>query len=95
MITGSVTEAREAVVWLKIRGTNGLQVDLEAVVDTGFSGFVSLPQTWMDALALPQVGSVEMTLASGDPWRWPSMKEPFGGTGRNAWRSSTAWRVTR
>ena len=67
MISGAVTGTREAVIWLKLRGTNGLEVEVQAVVDTGFLEFLALPPTWIEALALPQIRSDELVLANDQP----------------------------
>lgn len=65
MITGIVTEGREAIVRLKLRGTNGVEADIETVIDTGFTESFSLPQSWVIALALPMVNTDRVTLADG------------------------------
>lgn len=38
---------------------------LEAVVDTGFTGFLTLPRAFVDSLSLPLLGSTPATLADG------------------------------
>lgn len=65
MMTGFVTVDREAVLRLIFKGTNGIEVDLQTTVDTGFSEFVSLPQSWIDAMALPFARYNNVTLADG------------------------------
>ena len=45
MIQGVVNAAYEAVVALSLRGPAGQAQDIEAVVDTGYSGFLTLPTT--------------------------------------------------
>jgi clan AA aspartic protease len=65
MITGTVKPSREAVVWLKIRGTTGLELDVEAVVDTGFTESLTLPRARVNALGLPFAGADGMALADG------------------------------
>jgi predicted aspartyl protease len=62
MITGHVTADREAIVRLKLRGTNGVEAEVEAVLDTGFTEYLSLPQNWVTALALPLLFTDQMTL---------------------------------
>lgn len=52
MITGIVTAAREAIVRLTVRGPGGQQ-KVEAVIDTGFDGWLSLPPPLVRVLALP------------------------------------------
>jgi clan AA aspartic protease len=62
---GVVTAGLEARVRLNVRGTGGIEVDLEAVVDTGFTSFLSLPQTIINALALPLLEVRWVVLADG------------------------------
>lgn len=52
MITGSVNAYREAVIRLTVRGSQA-QEEIEAIVDTGFSGFLTLPSPLIAALDLP------------------------------------------
>jgi hypothetical protein len=53
MMTGVVTASREAVVRVRLRSLRGQEVDIDTVLDTGFTEALSLPQTWVDRLALP------------------------------------------
>ena len=52
MIQGVVNAAYEAVVALSLRGPAGQAEDIEAVVDTGYSGFLTLPNTLVTELGL-------------------------------------------
>jgi clan AA aspartic protease len=65
ILAGTVTADREAIVRLRLRGANGLETDIDAVVDTGFTESLTLPTSWMSALALPQIRSEELVLADG------------------------------
>ena len=53
MIQGQVNAAYEAVVTLPLLDPEGRTRDIEAVVDTGFSGFLTLPTGLVDELGLP------------------------------------------
>ena len=53
MIQGVVNAAYEAVVALSLRGPTGQAQDIEAVADTGYSGFLTLPATVVTELGLP------------------------------------------
>ena len=53
MIEGAVNAAYEAVIPLRIQGTEGRTRDIEAVVDTGYSGFLTLPAALVVELGLP------------------------------------------
>jgi clan AA aspartic protease len=65
MMTGVVTAGREAIVRVRLRSLQGQEVAIDTVLDTGFTEALSLPQTWMDTLALPLIELDEMTLADG------------------------------
>ena len=53
MIQGVVNAAYEAVVALSLQGPAGQAQDIEAVVDTGYNGFLTLPTTLVRELGLP------------------------------------------
>lgn len=64
---GTVTsDGREAVLRVEVLsagGTSSLRV--ETVVDTGFTGHLTLPSATVEALGLPTIGSAESILADG------------------------------
>ena len=53
MIEGVVNAAREAVVTLSLRGPSGQAREVEAVIDTGYDGFLTLPPYLVEDLELP------------------------------------------
>ena len=53
MIEGVVNDAYEAVVTLSLQGPAGQVQDIEAVIDTGYSGFLTLPTALVSELGLP------------------------------------------
>ena len=53
MIEGVVTAAHEAVIALALQAPEGRTEDIEAVVDTGYSGFLTLPTALVVELRLP------------------------------------------
>lgn len=67
MITGIVTTSIETTIRLKVRVsvTNGQEHEIEAVVDTGFNGFLTLPSALMTSLGLPTRGARQATVADG------------------------------
>jgi predicted aspartyl protease len=65
MISGVVTPYREAVVRLRVSGSSGHEEEVEAVIDTGFTDFLTLPTATIAVLALPLAGSMRVTLADG------------------------------
>jgi clan AA aspartic protease len=64
---GTVTaDGREAVLGVEVLSTNGASsLRIEAVVDTGFTGHLTLPPATVEALGLPIIGSAESILADG------------------------------
>ena len=53
MIHGVVNAAYEAVVTLPLQSPKGRTRDIDAVIDTGYSGFLTLPPRLVDELGLP------------------------------------------
>lgn len=53
MIEGEVNTALEAVVSLRLQGSDGRTRDIQAVLDTGYSGFLTLPTALVAELGLP------------------------------------------
>jgi predicted aspartyl protease len=45
MITGVVTDDRQALIRLIVRGPAGNEQEVEAMIDTGFDGWLSLPSS--------------------------------------------------
>jgi clan AA aspartic protease len=66
MITGIVTVAREAVISLTVRGPNGQEQEIEAVIDTGFDGSLTLPPALITTLGLPWRRRGRALLADGN-----------------------------
>lgn len=65
MIEGVVNSAYEAVILLSLRGPAGQAQKVEAVIDTGFTGFMTLPPSLVAQLGLVFMGTSEATLADG------------------------------
>ena len=65
MIEGVVNASYEAVVTISLRGSDGAVRDIEAVIDTGYSGFLTLPPRLVAELGLPFVTSAQAILANG------------------------------
>ncbi len=53
MIVGAVNNFREAVVRLAVAGPGGKRHAIEAVIDTGFTGSLSVPSAIIALLNLP------------------------------------------
>lgn len=63
-MTGSLTEDGEPVLPVHVVGPDGT-LNIDAIVDTGFNGDLTLPQAQIDALGLPKATVSEVTLADG------------------------------
>jgi clan AA aspartic protease len=65
MISGQVTADLEAVVPIRVRSPSGSGAQIDALLDTGFSGELSLSPHFIAALKLPFRQLTEYTLADG------------------------------
>ncbi|MXX49031.1 MAG: clan AA aspartic protease [Chloroflexi bacterium] len=65
MITGVVNQRLEALVSLEVRGPNGDARMIDAVIDTGYSGYLTLPGQVITALGLPFMTTGSAALADG------------------------------
>ena len=43
MIVATINATKEAILRIKLIGTNGLEIDIPGIIDTGFSEYLSLP----------------------------------------------------
>ena len=65
MIRGTVNPRQEAVVRLRLRGPTGTEVDIEVLIDTGYTGSLTLPPAVVAGLGLkPRLGGTAV-LADG------------------------------
>lgn len=65
MIRGSVNEYGEAAIGLIVRGPSGREVQIEALIDTGFNGFLTLPPHLVTSLDLVRLSRGRALLANG------------------------------
>jgi predicted aspartyl protease len=65
MMTGVVTAEREATLPITVVGPKGRTRELDAVVDTGFNGYLTLPQSLVRELELAYHSESVATL--GEP----------------------------
>jgi len=65
MIEGIVNVYSEALINLTVVGVKGKRQEIEAVVDTGFNGWLSLPAILISKLDLPYRGRGRTILADG------------------------------
>jgi clan AA aspartic protease len=65
MIIGVVNAHREAIIALIVQDTNGQGHDIDAVIDTGFTGFLTLPPALIAVLGLTWRGYATAVLGDG------------------------------
>jgi clan AA aspartic protease len=65
MMQGVVSQRREAILPLVVASANGKRQLVDAVIDTGFNGFLCLPSAIIAALDLPWNASDMVTLGDG------------------------------
>ena len=72
MIEGVVNAAYEPVITIVVQGQAGRTWEIEAVIDTGFSGFLTVPPLLATELGLDFRGTSRATLADGSEVMLPS-----------------------
>ena len=65
MIRGAVNARHEAVVRLRLRGPGGIEAEVDAIVDSGFTSSLTLPATKATALGLVRQSGSSAVLADG------------------------------
>jgi clan AA aspartic protease len=65
MITGSINSQTEIQIRLPIRDVSGHEQEVEVILDTGFSGSLTLPPTLISNLNLPWDSQCDAILANG------------------------------
>ena len=66
MITGKVISNREAIIELEVVGSNRRKEKVEAVIDTGFNGYLTLLSDLINRLKLHLAGNQRATLGDGN-----------------------------
>jgi clan AA aspartic protease len=72
MITGVVTAQQQALVPLTVQDWQDHPATVDAIVDTGFNGFLTLPLELIAQLRFPYEGIAEVILGDGDTVRLDS-----------------------
>ena len=72
MTIGEVASDGDALVRVAVEGAAGEAREVEAVLDTGFNGFMALPAELIDALELSYRYELQLTLASGEEQSVPT-----------------------
>jgi len=65
MIAGAVNARNEAVVRLRVRGPVGVESTIDAIVDSGFNGSLTLPAATVAALGFARQSGGGALLADG------------------------------
>lgn len=65
MILGTVNSNREAVITLAVLGENQQRQGIKAIIDTGYTGFLTLPSTVITTLGLTWYMQQEGILGNG------------------------------
>ena len=68
VIEGTVNAFCELVVPLSLRGATGQTLEVEAVIDTGYNGLLTLPSSTVTELGLPRRGYGETSLPMEAQW---------------------------
>ena len=66
---GVVTADLEAVISLTVGGPSGHPTEIQGVIDTGFSGFLTVPASLIAELGLPFINASRVFLADGSEAR--------------------------
>ena len=84
MIRGVVNARYEAVVRLRVRGPGGVESDVEAIVDSGFTSSLTLPMTVVTTLCLARQSGGTAMIADGSVRQFDicSAEVEWGGTWR-------------
>lgn len=65
MIIGRITAELEGIIGLEVNGSGAPPQQVEAVIDTGFNGYLALPNRVIGLLNLPPAGNRSATLGDG------------------------------
>jgi len=65
MIHGTVNPRLEAVVRVRLRGPGGIETNVDAVIDTGFTSSLTLPSAIVTMLGLTRQSGGSATMADG------------------------------
>lgn len=65
MITGVITADREAAVRFPVRDQHGQEREVQAIIDTGFNGYLTLSESLVSALGLSYHSRIVVTLGDG------------------------------
>ena len=78
LITGQATPDREAVIPIEVRGVEERQEDFTAVLDTGFTEYLTLSSEIIARLGLKQVHTAQVVLGDGSEVQIPVYRAKVG-----------------
>jgi predicted aspartyl protease len=62
---GHVRSERRAMIPIRVKGIGGVEISADAILDTGFSDYLALPDILIEQLDLRARDKVEVVLADG------------------------------
>lgn len=65
MISGAVNTDLEATIRLRLQGPSGNEREIDATIDTGFNGFLTLPPDLVRELSLRRIARGRAIVANG------------------------------
>jgi len=87
-VRGTVDARLEAVLRLRVRGPAGAEAEIDAVVDTGYTGSLTLPASVVASLGLARRSGGRAVLADGSSRRFDTFAAEVGWGG--SWRGVVA-----
>jgi clan AA aspartic protease len=69
MLIGQITAENQAVVPIEVHASEGQKAHIDATIDTGYNGFLTLPRALIDELDLPSAGPARAALGDGNEVR--------------------------
>jgi predicted aspartyl protease len=91
MIRGVVNARDEAIVGLRLRGPGGSELDVDTIVDSGFTASVTLPAATVAALGLARQSGGGAVLADGSVRQYDIYPAELRWNG--GWRRVLVWAV--
>ena len=83
MIRGEVSEGRQAWATIEAIDAGGRPRPVEVVLDTGFTGYLTLPEETIRQLGLPSAGRRTYELANGESFEFEAYLAPVRWHGRS------------
>lgn len=93
MMQGVVNARHEAIVRLRVRGPGGVELDVDAIVDCGFTSSLTLPMAVVTALSLARQSGGTAVLADGSIRQFDIFAAEVAGGG--TWRAVLVSAVER